>query len=500
MSDDFTHLVSSAQGEGPSEEFRARLRTEIVARSEGELSRRVNGVAVLDDARSNAGPGNDKHADVEIILGGDDRTSRRTTTQGRQRTIAAAAAVLVVAGIGLWLTSQGDDSGPDTIETIDTPSTTVPVVPEPDPMEGELVTSNYASISEGTFRVDTLGTQLQFNVSDLQIVSRNQNGQLSFAPFTSSNVDDRMLTFRRTPLLPDPSTPTGSMSFTDGWPADDLDGWVASLDGDVVATDVVDAEFGGLAAEFVELTFDCDTGVVCVPPSDFPPGFPPLFNAGSSYQLWVIDQGVEDPIVVTASIDQSGDRQWFEQAAIVLDSIEFGAVRENPVRLQSAGRVELDVFDGVRFDLPADVLIEEPYAGVSRVLASPDGVIEMLTRPLDTSGAEVTSADQLIGLLRAEAVDVDELSPVTVDGVPVRVLSIDAGAHDIILLKTRPAELVRDEYGWQLPCCAYLWIIEHPERGLLMISAQRLSEFDDDPELLRSWVESMLSSLEFVDS
>lgn len=499
MNDDLTHVVSSAQGEGPSEEFRARLRQELVARAAGseEQGHRAQGVLVLDDARPRPDREDDDRADIPLIRLDDELTRRGESERRWPRALGAAAALIVAAAVGLWVLTQ---TGESDLDTVDIPTTTVPGDTQTRELSGELIAAGNTSIAGGTFLVDTLGTEVQFSADDLQQIFDNQNGHFSFAPFASSTTDDRRLSFRRVPFLPEPSTPMEPMSFAGGWPATDLEGWLAALDDTVVATEASAVELGGADAMFVELSFGCESGAICLPSVIRSERFPPLFNAGSSYQLWVVEQGEEDPIVVTAAIDQNGNRQWFEQAETILNTIEFGAVAPNPVRSEQAGSVELAVFDGIRFDLNDDVLIVEPYSGFARVLASPTGDIEMLTRPLDTTGVAVTSTDQVIGLLLNEAVVVEELLPVVAGGVPGRVFSIESGATPDIVLKTRSAELVRSEYGWEPPCCGHLWIFEHPERGLLIISAQRGSEFSDGRELPRSWVESMLRSLEFANS
>ena len=68
-----------------------------------------------------------------------------------------------------------------------------------------------------------------------------------------------------------------------------------------------------------------------------------------------------------------------------------------------------------------------------------------------------------------------------------------------IVLKARPAELARDEFGWESPQFGHLWIVEHPERGLLIVSAEALTG-PDETEPLFDWAEELLASLEFTES
>jgi len=77
-------------------------------------------------------------------------------------------------------------------------------------------------------------------------------------------------------------------------------------------------------------------------------------------------------------------------------------------------------------------------------------------------------------------------------------VAVDSGGIPNVVLKPREADLIRSEFGWESPQFGQLWIFEHPERGLLVISVESFAG-PDPVEDLNAWVESWLDSLEFIE-
>lgn len=484
MSDELARLVQATRGQPPSPEFRARLRDQIVAVTEGSRPGAGGDTVVERHHPPEKEPDRDTSVLVEVGPVVDDEvTARRTRRPRRFRLLSVAAANLLLAGIGIWLIAQIDESGGDD-------------VPAQAP-GGELVTVGNTFVDAGAYRFDTLGTSFGLDVDETTGVLLNENGVVSVTALTSGNADDRTITFRRTGLLPDPAAPTSRVDPNSGWPAEDLRGWLAGLGDDVVAGDPTATTLGGLDATLVELEFPCNV-------ADCAAGDPlavrdlPMFTPGSNYRLWIVDQAAEDPLVVIVAVGD-GDLAWFDEAEAILSSVEFGSIEPNPVRRLPAGVTDLEVFDGIRVELTEDVTVVEPYDGFARLIPPERaGDVELLTRPLDSDGVEVTTTEQLVRLLDAEAVDLTESESLDIGGLRTRAFDVASGPFPNIVLKTRAAELVQDDFGWESPQAGHIWVVEHPERGLLIVSAERLTG-PGPTEPLRSWTEEVLRSLDFRD-
>jgi len=292
------------------------------------------------------------------------------------------------------------------------------------------------------------------------------------------------------------------------WPASDLAGWIELVADDVTATTPTNSSLGGLDAMLVELDFPCDSAN-CT--ANLPINTPelPMFTPGSRYRMWVVEQSQEDPIVVMVAIDDEEETEWFDVADGILATLEFGAVEPNPVRRVPAGSIDLDVFGGISLELREEAVVVEPFDGFARIFPpgiGTDGLqrpglgwggdVEFLTRPLDTEGVEVTTTKRLVKLLEDEAAVVTELESLDVGGFEARMFDIDSGGIPNIVLKVRPDDLVRSEFGWESPRTGNLWVVEHPDRGLLLVSTE--TWYGPGPYAeLRPWAEALLASLGF---
>lgn len=505
MIDDLARLLNSTDGQPPSAEFVARLRAEIVAETEG--ASRGDG---WTEARSPETVGSsvlkgslDWDEDTEVFdldvlpIEGSRRGVERGPNRRRKRSLALAVASGVILMGGWAVYANFAEKVPTFVDSVDnheedeTPVETADV----DPLA---VTAPNTVLEAGAYWIDTLGTPFTLSVGEATGLWANNDGIVSFATLMSDNADDRTITLRRTALLPDPELPTGRVVGTDGWPATDLRGWLNRASDQVTATEPTDTRLGGLDALFVELEFSCGNED-CVAGNFFLDPRLPMFTPGSRYQMWVLDQGQEDPIVVTVSIDDDNERAWFDQAELLLSTIDFKPTEANPVRQVGAGSVELDVFGGVVLEMPEEVVLVEPFEGLARVLpGSVDGRVEFLTRPADVDGIEVTTVDELLRLLADQAIDVAEKAPLTVDGFEARAFEVTAGEFARVVLKSRVEDFDRPESGWRAPRAGHLWIIEHPDRGLLIVSAE--GSGPGDAETSGAWTESVIERLDFSEA
>ncbi len=470
MSDDLGRLMQATEGEGPSPEFRARLRAQIVAET-GETAPDVaNDVVVVLDLTSN-----------------DDPTATRRAKPRFGLLVACAAAVLAIAGVWVSLTND-DDPSPVDVTT---------EMPQDDGVPAEPITADNTVFEDGRYRIDTLGTPFTFTGERQVGTLVNDDGVVSITSLTSANADDATITFRRTDLLPDPATPTARVESATAWPATDIAGWLDRVGDELSATVPVETTLGGLPATTVQLDFVCDGGPCRAGDLQNDPGLP-MFTPGSTYRLWVVDQGAEDPIVITIAADRDTDPTWFDTAETLLASLEFEAIEPNPVQRGTSGPVEIDAFDGLRLTVPSEATVVQPYPGFARIAPQDvSGDVEFLTRPLDVDGVEITSIERTLELLEDEAVAITELDPTDVGGRPARVFRVDSGPFPNVVAKTRPEDLARGEFGWESPQFGHLWLVETADRGLLVVSAETMNG-PDAVEPLFVWAQDLLASLELV--
>lgn len=489
MTDHLERLIQSSGGQGPSEEFVARLRAKIVAATESPA---VTTITVdrpdTDFIPSLADEPRTRDEIGELLV-----LEPAPAEQNPRRwfpLVGVAAAVAAVLFIGVLALSSVDDGDDRQLDVVD----------EPETPAGEVTQLTAADVffDTGTFRIDTLGTAFTFEIGGTTGLLVNENGVVSITELTNRNADDRTLTFRRTSLLPDPAAPTAVVDPASAWPANDLAGWIDALDDRVIASEPTITTLGGLDATFVEIEFACD-GLNCTAGDLSTDPDHPYFTSGSQYRLWVVDQDEQDPIVVIVAIDDDGDTAFFDRADALLSSLKFESIKPNPVTRPPAGPSELTVFGGISLELPQEVVVIEPYVGFARLM--PPGIagdVEFLTRPLDVDGAGVMTSQQLVELFEDESIVLTEFVTPDIGGIDARAFEVVSGSNPNVVLKARDADLVRPEFGWEPPHRGQLWVIEHPERGLLIVSAASFSSETIDE--LRTWTQALLRSLEFREA
>lgn len=371
----------------------------------------------------------------------------------------------------------------------------------------------FSPFEPGNHRTGALGTPLSFVSSESLNTQLNGDGMFVISDISSRAPDDRDLVFIRVGAFSDPEAPNTPIETQTPWPNDDLLGWLENLTDDIIATDPIDTNVNGLAAVRVDLRISDE--VEC----GWMPGHCVGFitnnghdikglNKGASYRVWIVEQGEEDPLAIVDGIARDEDAAWHLRSDAVLETIGFGDIAPNPVQWLDPGPTSLDAFGGVEVTLPDDIAEltnQRPRfvhrwngrgLGVIPITDQP-AVIYFADRPHDVDGRPLSTADELVSELVSAGMEVVELEATTVDGVDTRVFDVAGTDVGAIVLRFSPLDVEVENFGWDTPVEGRIWLIEHPDRGLLMVSTHA---FDDVDEVLPGANElagAIISSMSF---
>jgi len=365
--------------------------------------------------------------------------------------------------------------------------------------DAPLLTKRFSFLDEGSYRVDTLGTPFSFTGNVPLSIQPNDDGFFVITDPESRGPDDADIVFMRLSQLSDPAAPSQVFDAdTDGWPADDIVGWADQIADGVDASTPEATILGGLPA----VRLDVEVGdIACAQGREQCVGFgmdyvlnTKYLNPGAAYRIWVVEQGDEAPLAIVAgTLDPDGS--WFDTAEDVLATIAFGDIGPSPLSGSQAGPIDLKLFDGIQVTLPAGAVLSQPSTDFGRILFDPESDIDFLAVPHDTTGTPIESTDDLVTQLTSVGVEVTEVEPSTVDGLDARVFEIAMpGPADASLLRN-PG----DERGWFTPPLGTTWVIEHPDRGLLMITAE---SFFGDPDVnarIAALTTDLVATLSFTE-
>lgn len=354
----------------------------------------------------------------------------------------------------------------------------------------------------GTHRTHALGTPISFEAEEPFATQEVNTGIFTISGVDAIGPGDDELTFLRPAFFSEPAQPNSSREDQSPWPVDDIDGWLENLHDGVIASDAEDVSVAGLPAIYVELQLgDIECGFApgsCV-------GFAENGWVGKTLdrdtinRIWVVDQPEDDPLVIVMSdrIDDSTD--WFDRADAVLATLGIGAVEPNPVTDLSTAPHEVDVFGGIEFTPPGDQLLLEAWSGRGLYVIPVDdlGIVEILDTPF--AGQDpIANSDDLVGILEAAGVDLTEQGGVEIDGVEVRVF--DAIGDGSFNPAFRASADDFGPWGWEVPLAAKVWIVDHPDRGLQVMSAKA---FEDPGNVLPpviEWAEELIATISYVET
>ena len=185
---------------------------------------------------------------------------------------------------------------------------------------------------------------------------------------------------------------------------------------------------------------------------------------------------------------------WFDTADDILATLSFDSVAANPI-WSVDGAVELPFLGGMRTELaePATAM-EDPngYAAI-RVIGQP-AATEFVIAPTDTDGESVETTDELLTILDEGGAEVTEIDAAEIDGIEARVFDFGSVSQQTLLFRA-----VDSEAPWRPPPRGRLWVVEHPERGLVLITAEAYVDPDNAFPLALAQTEPIIDSLEFID-
>ncbi|MFW2383716.1 MAG: hypothetical protein ACN4GZ_18340, partial [Acidimicrobiales bacterium] len=282
------------------------------------------------------------------------------------------------------------------------------------------------------------------------------------------------------------------------------------------ATEPVQTTVNGLAAIRVDLSVSDDVecgffagacvGFITNHGQDFK-----ALNKGASYRVWIIDQADEDPLAIVDGIARDEDAPWYGRSDVVMDTIAFGEISPNPVQELVPGTSQLNVLGGVEVIIPDNVA--ELTNGRSRVYNRWNGrgyavipvterpaVIDFVNRPHDIDGNPLGSSDEVVAELTAAGVAMTELDATTIDGVEARVFDVTSENIRAILLLHSPLDLAVDNFGWDAPAASRMWLIDHPERGVMMIDAKAFEGVNEFLPVVIELAEAIVGSMTFTSA
>ncbi|MFN3218742.1 MAG: hypothetical protein ACE367_19785 [Acidimicrobiales bacterium] len=490
MADELERHVQSIDTEGPDPDAFDRMRRRIAA---AEAEHRTSAPAVEGDV-----------VELDVV---DDTLRRRRRPPWPL--FVAAAVVAIIAMAGLWAT--GDDPDSEQLETAGSPQAATadasPETPEGTaaPMDAEATpfADEFSPIDPGSYRIDSLGTQFTVRIPEALFVRNNLLGSFTLTDRVSQGPGDRDLLVARYSALSDPTQPTTPFAELDEpWPAADFEGWLDNLTDDVLVTNRQQTQIGGRAAIRVDLEIgDLDCGFFRLGCAQFATNNFVVYDAmnlGSRYRIWFIDQGDEDPIFIKAGVDDLIDTDWFDRIEDIVATVAFGDPTPNPILEYPAGPVELPFLGGIRIELSTPTVVFGGGAGGladTTVLRSGRfGGTDLITNPSEPDGTPLTTTTELLSVLEASNVDIEATEPTSVGGLDAQTFDITGGLRVPALTFGASGEP-----GWLAPPQGRMWVVEHPERGLLIITAGGSTDPDTAYPTIVAQTEAIVDSLEFID-
>ncbi len=380
----------------------------------------------------------------------------------------------------------------------------VPGVPVDFAPDAPLLVEWFAPFEPGTHRTLALGVPMSLTSTEPMFTQFNGQGMFVVTDPASVGPDDRDLVFLRISDLSDPTAPQVPFEETEVWPADDIEGWLANAVDGIEATTPEPTTVGGLPALVfdLELTSEVDCGStpgICV---EFAQNHGPLqakgLQKGSTYRVWHVDLGDPDPLLVIRGIDGPDEEAWFETSNAVLASVAFGEPTTNPVRELPAGRVDLELLGGLSLDLPDTRVIVQPRAGHGFVrFPTVQGGVEFTETPLTFDGEPLETAEALLAELDAAGFEITPLPDADIGGLAATVVDLEGPANEI-LLRRDELDVGTGGNGWWSPANGRMWLIEHPDRGLLIFGAFAYAPVGDPLAEVLPWTEAILPTIEFT--
>lgn len=408
----------------------------------------------------------------------------------------------VAEGAGVAATPSSDATGES--------ASTADVAGPPAPIVGE-----FQAVDPGVWSVDTLGVPVVLELVGDWFVQPNHAGITVLTDPDSRGPADRDVVLFRPSDLIDPDAVTSSLEELEGqegWPLDDIHGWLERVPAGLVDGDPVDTSLGGRDA--VRFVVDVATDFPCGP--SFCAGFITsawtdsiAFERSESRVVYWVDGGDHEPLVVLVGRDAGGEA-WLETAEALLDTVELGEPGPHPIGedgplaqglpgdVSAGDTVETPRLGGLRFVVPADGSI---YQAPGVVVIEGDGEPTeiLLTRAVETlDGEPIETVDVVVDLIRDATVALEEVSPTTIAGHEARVLDYTGERSG----EPRPGDAVfRLEPdgigGWGPVGEGRAWLLDTAQ-GILLLSAGVHEPGDADLAEVIAQAEATFATLELV--
>lgn len=267
---------------------------------------------------------------------------RRSTRHAQSAAIALVLALMVAAcapetattedpGAAATPTSADTDSaGTDPGEEATTPTPTAEETAAgtddatETPSHWGVLTRQFNRVSEGTWRVESLGTPFDVTIDGDWWVQPNEPGWTVFSHPDSVRPGDRDVVFIRPTTLSDPTDPSAT---GEPWPADDIEGWLEAIIDGVVVTEPVDAEVGGAVGIVFEVQLAGSREVAFLANADVSNK---AFYAGQRYIVYWLDQGEHEPIAIIVGAGTAAFDEWAPTAESLVANVAFDQPAPHP--------------------------------------------------------------------------------------------------------------------------------------------------------------------------
>ena len=423
---------------------------------------------------------------------------------------AAAAEVQSVSEEGAQ-SEAPDTTTPDTPDTTtpdveETTTTTQPAVPAVFVADAQPLIPWFTAFEPGTYWSAALGTPMSFTTTELLTTQPNGRGLFVISDPNSRGPGDQDIVFHRAVGFADPAEPNAPRDAIPLWPADDFLGWLDNLNDGVIASEPRTTMVGGFDAVQVDLELgDIECGFEpgsCIGFASNGNGDIKGLNPGDQYRVWVIEQGDDDPIVVTVGIVDESDTEWFSRADAVLATLAFGEVRENPVQPIGTETTQSLALGGIELSTPDDRMIGTNWVGRGfywvGVFEDYASIVSFLERPLTLDLEPITSAEQILGALEEFDAEVIELAPTTIGGIDARVFDFTAPRNSIALL-SHETDALDPSLGWDLTEVGRFWVVDHPDRGIQLISINTFENTEEFFEPALAYAEQVVASISYAE-
>ena len=421
--------------------------------------------------------------------------------------IATALALVITACGAVGDAAETTTTTLTDAEPVAAPSAESPTTDSCD--SGATEISNEAQpLEPGVYVNSTTGVPITFCVEEGWLVKEVGPRLLALGRLGAGNSEDRAVVFMRPVGLADPMVPT-VQSYD--WPADDIDGWLKNLSEGILAAPAQASTLGGAEGVTFDVrledTYDCKgpDSVLCA-------GFTAdelsmvWFEKGKDYRIHWLDVPGGEPLVVYVSSGDSGP-EWINEADEVLSTIALGTSEQveacdAPLWEQGyptevpAGEVRLPLGGGVSFMLDEDRPInQEDNGALAEIELRVPAAVRMMLPHYDSEGEPIGDTDEIVDILEAAGVMIDELAATTVADSPTRVLDVSDGPSETIdaVLRWEPGS-----YGWAPPSAGRIWLLD-TDRGIIMITAESLLDETSLPDAL-ALAEPIVESLQLVES